>query len=68
MYVVYESGVNGAPTVISRHNTFEEAMRVLENNAACVCCGPDEDNPGCADAIMADGRILCIEPAARRHL
>jgi hypothetical protein len=27
---------------------------------------PDADNPGCADAILSDGRLLVIEPSDRR--
>lgn len=65
MFVVYTSP---RIEVLGRYFTFEEAWDYLTSREDCVFAECDEDNENCADALLADGSIVCIEPAVRRGI
>jgi hypothetical protein len=52
-------------TVIAKVDTFEAAR---EHVAALgvVMLEDDADHPGCADALLTDGRLIAIQPVGFR--
>jgi hypothetical protein len=63
MYHLLKSNGWGSPTVISTHDTFDEALLAAER-LPILHVQVDEDHEGCADLITTDGDLYLIEPAS----
>ena len=66
MFVMMEVFRAGRPTILKEYPTFDDAFTELKARPDFVFGEADADNPGCADAFLSDGRLIVIEPAARR--
>jgi hypothetical protein len=58
---IIESGMNGRRAVIDTAPTFAEAKAKVEAMGVAFM-EDDADHTDCADAYMADSRILAIQP------
>ena len=67
MIVTYEEHPHRIE-VIARHETFYQAFNALKARPDCLFIEEDSDNKDCADAYMAGGRVVSIEPASRRNI
>ena len=61
MIITSESTGLGRQTKIAEHETFAEAWAAIEAKGP-VCLEADPDYADCADAYMADGRLITIQP------
>ena len=61
MFEVYEMNPHSGRYVHARYDTFEAAeAHILARSP--VCYERDEDHADCADAFLASGIVLSIEP------
>ncbi len=63
MIIIAESNGIGIsrPTKLAERETFAEAWAYVEAMNP-LCLEADPDHADCADAFLADGRILTIQP------
>jgi hypothetical protein len=62
MFEVYESNATRRD-VIATFMTEDEAVQFIRKVLKVVYAEPDNNYPGCWDAIDKVGRVICIEPA-----
>ena len=61
MIITSEHTGLGRQSKIAEHDTFAEAFAAVEAMNP-ICLEADPDYPDCADAYMADGRLITIQP------
>lgn len=61
MFEIIENNMNGRRAVIATEATFEGAKARVESYGVAFM-DDDADYPNCADAYLADGRVIAIQP------
>lgn len=56
------NGPHASPEVLAKAETLDEALAYVADNLNPILVEIDEDHPTCADGILADSRVITIEP------
>lgn len=64
MHIIYTTPETNpfAKEVIAKAESLDAALAYIDENLSPVLVEVDSDYPTCADGILADGRVISVEP------